>query len=272
MYKLLQANFFRLKKDIIFWLFIFMSFGMALFTVFRYKMSGVVVTLDKVMNQFIVIEGFFVAIFISLFIGREYSDGIIRNKIVPGHKRRNIYLSNLLISIVTGIIGEIIYIAVVLLIGTELFGKMQIPLSQLALIMVNTILVIIAYCSIFLLFTMMCSEITISTVICIILFIAMYVICSGLVLTVYNTPYITTTFIDEQGETHIIDSYPNPNYPSRMKMNIAKTIYFSLPIGQAIEISNEYNDNFIKFPLYSIASICIVNICGIYLFNKKELN
>ena len=36
--------------------------------------------------------------FISFFMGSDYEEGTIRNKIIIGKKRRDIYLSNLLIS------------------------------------------------------------------------------------------------------------------------------------------------------------------------------
>ena len=52
MYKLLRAVFFRLKKDIIFWLFMFLTIGIAGFTLFRYT-SNEVVHLDKIVNEFI---------------------------------------------------------------------------------------------------------------------------------------------------------------------------------------------------------------------------
>lgn len=40
----------------------------------------------------------FIAFFISFFIGSDYEEGTIRNKIIVGKKRKEIYLSNLLIS------------------------------------------------------------------------------------------------------------------------------------------------------------------------------
>lgn len=81
MYKLLKAGFFRLKKDMIFWLFIFLTIGITIFTLFRYT-SVEEVTLDRFVNEFVMYIGIFIAIFVSIFVGKEHSEGIIRNKII----------------------------------------------------------------------------------------------------------------------------------------------------------------------------------------------
>ena len=52
MIKLLKAGFFRLKKDVIFWLFIFLTIGMAGFTLFRYTNTFGKIYLDKLVNEF----------------------------------------------------------------------------------------------------------------------------------------------------------------------------------------------------------------------------
>ena len=94
MYKLLNANFYKLKKDTTFLLFLFISVGIALITIFRYKfMSSLDTSLDRVLCEFIWIIGLFIAIFVSIFVGKEHSYGVIRNKIVTGCSRNNIYLS-----------------------------------------------------------------------------------------------------------------------------------------------------------------------------------
>ena len=41
--------------------------------------------------------GLVAAILTSMFIGSEYSDGTIRNKLVVGHSRMRIYLANLIV-------------------------------------------------------------------------------------------------------------------------------------------------------------------------------
>ena len=269
MYKLLKAGLFRLRKDIIFWIFTFFTLGIAGFTLFRYNPNEYI--LDKFVNEFIMYIGIFIAIFVSIFVGKEHSEGIIRNKIIVGHKRINIYLSNLIISVITTIFYELIYLILMLIIGIPLFGKLQMPLSEFAMSILNIFLVIIAYCSIFNFITMLSSEVTISTTICIIFFIVMFVIVSALSLTVNTSKYITNTFWDEQGQPHTISQELNPNYPGEEKIKIAKTIYYFIPQGQANDIANGKTEDLSEFPIYSIALIIFVNLGGIYLFNKKEL-
>lgn len=77
MYKLLKADFYRLKKDIMFWLFIFLSIGIAIFML---KSSNV--SMERLINQYLTFIGLLISIFVSIFVGKEYSDGILRNKVI----------------------------------------------------------------------------------------------------------------------------------------------------------------------------------------------
>ena len=100
MTKLLSANFFRLKKNKCFWVcMIFMLAAGVFFPVMRYvdmQKSGTVNTLDNGFFACALFIGVLASVFCSLFIGTEYSDGTIRNKVVVGQKRSAIYLSNLI--------------------------------------------------------------------------------------------------------------------------------------------------------------------------------
>lgn len=270
MIKLLKAGFFRLKKDIIFWLFVFLTIGIAGFTLFRHT-SSEGVHLDKIINEFITYIGIFIAISVSIFVGKEHSQGIIRNKIIVGHCRISIFLSNLIISIVVSLLCEAIFLLVVFLIGIPLFGQMQMTSTQFAMVLLNTILIIISFCSIYNFISMICSEITISTTICIILFIAMFIAQGAFSLTAHTNKYIENAFYDENGNKHIISQELNLNYPGDEKVKQARIMYLSIPQGQAMEIGNNNLDYLKQMPIYSITLIGIVNILGIYIFSKKEL-
>ena len=142
---------------------------------------------------------------------------------------------------------------------------------EIVLNFVDTVLVIIAFCSIFNFITMLCSEITISTTVCILLFIGMFILSSSLSLVINQEPYYYTYSYDESGVRTIASKEPNYSYPGEQKIKIAKVIYLFLPQAQAEEISNAESEYMNQMTAYSIALIVIVNLAGIYLFSKKEL-
>ena len=82
MYKLLKAGLFRLRREMSFWLFIFLSFGIAIFILFKGFATYNEVMIEKLINEFTLYIGIFIAIFVSMFVGKEHSEGIIRNKII----------------------------------------------------------------------------------------------------------------------------------------------------------------------------------------------
>lgn len=270
MYKLLKAGFFRLKKDVIFWLFIFLTIGITIFTLTNYSpLDGDI--LDDFINEFVMYIGIFIAIFVSIFVGKEYSEGIIRNKIIVGHSRVSIYFSNLLLSIITSVLCEFIFLAIILLVGIPIYGNLRMPLSDFFMSLLNVVLVIISFCSIFNFIAMICSEITVSTTICILLFIAMFIAQGSFALTANSNKYIEHTFIDENGNRYIISQEPDPNYPGDNVVKAARIIYLSIPQGQANELADADTEYLYQMPIYSITLICIINIVGVYIFSKKEL-
>ena len=83
MIKLLKAGFFRLKKETIFWLFVITSVISSIFFLNLWNSQyDIVVELDKIINEYAIFIGFFIAIFVSVFVGKEHMHGIIRNKII----------------------------------------------------------------------------------------------------------------------------------------------------------------------------------------------
>ncbi len=288
MIKLLRAGIFRLKKEIMFWLFIFATIIIA---GIRMLTSAHDIPLDKVLYDNIIYIGLFIAMFVSIFVGKEHSEGIIRNKIIVGHSRISIYISKLIISIVVSVLCEFIYIAIMFFIGRQIYDPLQMPISQLLIILLNAVLIIITYCSIFNLVSMICSEITLSLIICVIIFVSMFVVEMIIGETANSNKYITHSLTDTNGVRTILSQELNPNYPGDDIVNLAKTIDLLLPQGQinvlmnpesmySSEISEqiytkeEIEENIkklYKMPIYSLILISVINIGGAYLFSKKEL-
>ena len=287
MYKLLNASFYRLRKNKIFLGLVILTIIIAVFMIVSEYLNNIKYssvfgissnTTDILLMKFINIIGFFIAIFTSLFVGAEYSDGTIRNKIVAGHSRENIYLSNLIVSILVGIFLELIYLIVISIFSIPIFGLVQMNFSQLAVILLDIIMIIIVYSSIFNFIALICSNITISTVSSLLLILIMFVIDMLLSPTANSTEYIQKNIVmDEKGNV-TYEVVKNEDYPGKLVQTICKTISNFNPVSQAIEISgnkinmNEENFNNMKvYPLYSLGLIIIITAIGIYLFNIKEL-
>lgn len=287
MYKLLNASFSRLRKNKIFLGLVILTIIIAAFMLVSEYLNNIKYssvfgissnTTDILLMKFINIIGFFIAIFTSLFVGAEYSDGTIRNKIVAGHSRKNIYLSNLIVSILVGIFLELIYLIIVSIVSIPIFGLVQMSFLQLAVILLDIIMIIIVYSSIFNFIALICSNITISTVTSLLLILIMFVTDMFLSPTANSTEYIQKNIVmDEQGNV-TYEVVKNEDYPGKLVQTICKTISNFNPVSQAIEISgnkinmNEEDFNNMKvYPLYSLGLIIIITAIGIYLFNIKEL-
>ena len=286
MYKLLNAGFSRLMKNKIFWGIVIITIIIALGLVLnRISSSGFFENeIEPVLTNYIYFIGFFIAIFTSLFVGTEYSDGAIRNKIVVGHTRKNIYLSNLIISIAVGLFIEIVYLILVMIIGIPTLGGLQIPIDKFLFILLDMVLIIIAYSSIFNFITLICSDITIATVVCILSFIGMFVVSEFVVSPIANDKkYYSNYVTNENGEIIETQKHLNPNYVGDFAKQVYKNILYIIPFGQASQIQSTMsnlsyeNDRYmtdtdIKLAgLYSLGLIIVINGIGIYFFKRKDL-
>ena len=193
-------------------------------------------SIDRLLVDNVLVIGFLMSLFTSLFVGTEYSDGVIRNKIIAGHKRRNIYAINFITSVVVGVIVEVIYLLIIASIGIPMFGGIQIPISEFLFILLDIFMMIVFYAAIFTFISLICSNITISTVLCLLLLLVMLVIAA-----------LQT--------------------PGDALLNI-------LPTGQGMQVSLlDYREeaNISLLWVYSLGITLIINGIGIYLFNQKEL-
>lgn len=274
MIRLLNAGFTRLRKNRVFWLFLIFSICMSLFMVYsRYKDMkeyGDIVEVEQIILNYSTILGIVIAIFISLFLGVEYSDGAIRNKITIGHSRIKIYLSNLTIVSVTSIFCYIVFSLISACIGTPLFGWVKLEGVNFNILYIDILFVIVAFSAIDTFIAMICSNKTYTAIGSIMLVFVMMMVA----LTCFNmlcaSPTIQTVTMGESGEM-ITNEEPNPKYPTEKEMKIYQTIVDILPTGQAFQIAGRNNTNFNILPVYSLVNFIVFTGAGLAIFNKKEL-
>lgn len=281
MINLLSANFSRLKKNKIFWIGIGAMFVIGLLmTVNRYQDSlrynNIEVSVDNIIFGYTLLIGAFCAVFCSLFIGTEYSDGTIRNKLVIGHNRSSIYLSNLIISTAAGLLTSLAFIITVSAVGIPLLGWFQADIKTVLLFFISSIMLIIAFASIFTLISMSNQNKAIAAVICIfgfflLFFLATYINERLSAPEFYNSYIFTDTNGSMMSESMPNYSMPNPDYLRGTTRDIYTFFYDFLPTGQAMQLSNMSATHLWQMPLYSLLITIATTLGGILYFRKKDL-
>ena len=277
MYKILFAHFAHLRKNRFF--LICMSF-MFLFGPFLIisnyiasKKTGYMMPLDDYLFLFSVLIGILFAAFSSLFLGTEYSDGTIRNKLVVGHTRRSIYLSALIANCGAVIFLELAYITGVIIVGIPLLGFLNLPPASIFTLLGCVCMMSFALSALFTFVSMLVHSKSLACVISIIgavimLFYAAYINMRLQEPEVYDS-YI---YQDDAGNIVNIEPEVNPNYLEGTKRDVYEFIYDYLPAGQALQISQMTVTNAWRLSLYSLNIIIIFTACGLVVFHRKDIS
>lgn len=260
MRKLLSANLFRLRTSRI--LFVELI-AMCLLGVIEVIVAaiqhrihqdyGTSIPLDSIFFGFALFIGIFIAVFCSLHIGSEYSDGTLRNKIVSGHLRRNIYLSNLISNIVAAFLLCADYLIVATVLGTPLLGFLTQAPWVVMLKLFGIVVMVVSFCSISTLISMLLQDksiIAITELLCIGVFSVI-----GFVLNDYPGWQSELT-----GITYYIYVFFHSVLPMGQSVQYADVDYTALSaslIGNMI--------------LYALLISLVTTAIGCKLFQRKDL-
>ncbi len=274
MRNLLSAGIARLKKEKIFWLGILFMFGLGIFVtlmkysdVVRYQEKELISDTLLIYMQFIGCCG---AVFCSIFIGTEYSDGTIRNKLVVGHSRWAIYGANLLLSICAVVLMALSYLASYVPLGIFLLGSSGIPAGIIASHMVLSLFTIVAYVSLFQMLSMLITKKSTSAVACLLIFFGLLmlamIIISRLDAPEYISGYSLTVNGVEQTEPEL-----NPKYLQPAARKVYQFFLDLLPSGQGLQISAFQVTEPVRVLLLSLGISIVTTATGIFAFRKKDL-
>lgn len=159
MSRLFSANMMRLKKSRIFWLGELFMAGYALFVYGSAKSniasSGPIDNWNLYFHNVLLTTGIVMAVFVSVFLGIEYHDGTLRNKLMVGHKRKNVYLVNFATCLLAGLIMCATYYLSALLFGCLIIGKETLQIQDAGVGILSSILIYMVYTAIFVLVEML---------------------------------------------------------------------------------------------------------------------
>lgn len=275
MSKVLAANWMRLKKDKIFWIgMIFMAAAGIFFPIMKYtdmKESGVVNTLDNAFFSCALFIGILSAVFASLFIGTEYSDGTMRNKIVVGQKRLAIYFANLIVCAAAGLLMCIVFFCFHLAVGIPLLGTFTVNIRLILFLTAAVMLLSLAFSSLFTMIAMLSQNKAMVAVICILTAFLMLIAATyinGRLSEPESYPGYAYNTADQEGEAVEME---NPNYLEGTEREVYQFLLDFLPGGQAVQCATMEVLHPYRLPVYSLLIIAGTTAAGAYWFSKKDL-
>lgn len=278
MNQLLYANFSRLKKDIFFRIGVLFLFAMgilmplSLFS--NMKKYGYPIPLESGYCFYVLFMAIFSSVFCSLFIGTEYNDGTMRNKLIAGHSRIAVYFSFLIVSITAVFLMCLAYLVSSLCTGIPLLGFFSDAAFPVVLGHVGAIFILaVAFTAICTAVAMLCQNKATTATVCILgvfllLFLGVYIHARLEEPEYYETYYLEAEEAIEENTSLT----PNPNYISGTKRQVYEFLHDFLPGNQAVQLSSLSAVHLWKMSFYSLLIAVAATGTGIYIFYRENIN
>lgn len=275
MRKLLSAGYARLWKDKVFWSCIAVMLVYAVL----YMRSGCrqaaalpeySYTLDQYYFHFAIFIGFICALFCSLFLGTEYSDGVVRNKIIAGHTRSSIYLSNLLLTFSAACFFLLTWLVMGAVAAVPSLGFLEMEPAQWLLYLLTALLFLAAFCALFTLTGMLCSNKAAGAVIAILLFLGL-LLCSSIVYDGLTQPKMIEQIEMTVNGLSTGTPEPNPAYITGMQRRVYEFLLDFLPTGQGLKMWMREISDPSRMLISSAVITGAATACGLVLFQRKNL-
>lgn len=184
MHKLLHAGFLRVRKSHIFIGGLILSFLFIAIMLVNQKIESIQYGSSRMLDNFLfggpAVVGIILSVLCSLFVGTEYSDGTIRNKLIVGHTRTGIYFSNFILCMFAAVLMYLVTLAAAFALGIPLFGLPTIKFSFFLILFVDGLLLCVAYAALYNMIAMLCSSKSHANIICILS--AFFLLIAGMIL------------------------------------------------------------------------------------------
>ena len=269
MLKLLRANFYRLWRSQALWLCAAGAFVLsAAFLLGVHAGEDGSATLDNMFLQVFPFLAILHAAFTSLFLGAEYQDGTLRNKLIAGHPRWKVY-GAYLISAAAGCFVIVAGWLAGCAVGAMRFGWFTMPAQAMLLVLAVALLLTAALTAIFTLVGLLLPN-RAAAVVSILLAFAL-ILAGSFFYNALTEPELTQSAVATSIGFEYGDPMPNPYYVSGSRRTVYQFVVDALPTGQAIQLANR---ELTRPALSMAASAGIVLLCaaaGMAFFRRKDL-
>ena len=227
--------------------------------------------LDLYFFQFINANIVSAAVFCPLFLSSEYGDGALRNKLMVGRTRPQIYLANLAVNCLYGTAACLAAVVTGLCVGVPLLGWFQNAGPGKILLYVLLALATTWVCAaLYTFLSMVVASRGVAITLCILLAFGLILLGQYLYLALSQEEVLTALFYTDTGEMAVSEQ-PNPAYLTGFARQVYQFFYELTPGGQAYQILGMSAQSPLRILGYSGLVFVLVTGLGLAIFQKKDV-
>lgn len=276
MRKLLAANFHALFKNKVFWIMLAATALISAYVVSanynaEVQASENPIYLNDVFFTVYQFIGVILAATTSLIIGVEYSDGTLRNKLVVGHRRSEVYLAALIANLTATLLFATVHGVVTFALGSLLLEPSRMPTEQLLALVGLAALGTLALDALFTGLAMNCESRAVSSVASLLLALTLIVTASTIGNKLQEPELSYDDIVISEDGIRYGDLVPNPAYVDASQRPVYEFVYDLFPAGQLIQISSEDLTRADRWPAFSASFLILAAGGGYLVFRRKNL-
>ena len=272
MRNLLSAGFARLWRSKVFWLSCALLAGTTAAAVWtRYServQYGYSSNLDTAFQYYVIFIAILIPLVCGQFIGVDYNDGTVRNKLVCGHGRGAVYLSNLLVCSAASLIMCTTAVVPGLALGLPLLGGFNMGPARAVLFFTAVYALALAWAALFTLFSMLANR----RIAAMLLALALLALGAYLEGRLEAGPTIPGFTVIVNGEVEEAEEYPNPDYlPEGPVRDAFQLLSDVTPGGQTLQHVTQRAKHPELLMAYDAVLFAITTGAGVALFRRKDI-
>ena len=274
MSNLISVGLFRTVRSKLFYILLALTaLAMAYlyYNTYRLQLGPDFAQLDLYFFQFINANIVSAAVFCPLFLSSEYGDGALRNKLMVGRTRPQIYLANLAVNCLYGTAACLAAVVTGLCVGVPLLGWFQNAGPGKIMLYVLLALATTWVCAaLYTFLSMVVASRGVAITLCILLAFGLILLGQYLYLALSQEEVLTALFYTDTGEMAVSEQ-PNPAYLTGFARQVYQFFYELTPGGQAYQILGMSAQSPLRMLGYSGLVFVLVTGLGLVIFQKKDV-
>ncbi len=276
MHKLLSAFFSRLKKDVIFWVVLVVYSVLSLVSCLLTYQSSIQypsdpVYVEDVLFNMIPALPFLCAAVIALFLGQEFDENTIRNKLTVGHTRTAIFFSAYAACTAASLA---LLVSTLILSGAAAFlcfKAFLLDWTKLIYLTACCVLITMVFSAICVAFCMNIQKRAISILISLVVMLVLLFAASYLEGALLEPEMTYDGISISMDGVQYGDLVKNPAYVSGSTRTVMELIFDMLPTGQALQLNNMEFERCARWLWMSALMLPIATLAGFLPFRKQDI-